>query len=119
MGEIAFDNVSKAWSAGTDREVLAIDGVSFAVQDGEFVVIIGPSGCGKSTMLQMASGLETPTSGTITSGPIEKVLGHKGESAAGVLKVTIGRTGPCTDFRESAEPGVDRKYATRDDDSHR
>jgi ABC-type nitrate/sulfonate/bicarbonate transport system ATPase subunit len=40
--------------------------VSFAVQHGEFVVIIGPSGCGKSTLLMMLAGLEMPTSGTIT-----------------------------------------------------
>jgi NitT/TauT family transport system ATP-binding protein len=66
VGEIVFDNVSKAWAAGTEREVWAMDSVSFAVHSGEFVVIIGPSGCGKSTMLLMASGLEEPTSGTIT-----------------------------------------------------
>jgi NitT/TauT family transport system ATP-binding protein len=66
LGEIAFRNVTKAYAAGTDREVLAMDSVSFAVHDGEFVVIIGPSGCGKSTMLLMTSGLEAPTSGTIT-----------------------------------------------------
>jgi NitT/TauT family transport system ATP-binding protein len=66
MGEIAFNNVSKAWAAGTERELLAIDSVSFTVNDGEFIVIIGPSGCGKSTMLMMMAGLEMPTAGTIT-----------------------------------------------------
>jgi NitT/TauT family transport system ATP-binding protein len=66
VGEIVFDGVSKAWAAGTEREVLAIDDVSFQVRDGEFLVIIGPSGCGKSTMLQMMAGLEMPTAGRIT-----------------------------------------------------
>jgi NitT/TauT family transport system ATP-binding protein len=66
VGEILFNNVSKAWGAGTEREVSAIDSVNFMINDGEFVVIIGPSGCGKSTMLLMMAGLEMPTSGTIT-----------------------------------------------------
>ena len=66
MGEIAGTNITKIWGAGTPREVLAIDDVSFTVRHGEFLVIIGPSGCGKSTLLQMIAGLEMPTSGRLT-----------------------------------------------------
>jgi iron(III) transport system ATP-binding protein len=44
----------------------AIDGVSFAVQAGEIVVLLGPSGCGKTTTLRCVAGLEHPTSGEIS-----------------------------------------------------
>ncbi len=43
----------------------AIEGLSFEVEDGEFVAIVGPSGCGKSTTLRIVSGLERPTSGMV------------------------------------------------------
>jgi NitT/TauT family transport system ATP-binding protein len=66
MGEIVGTNVTKVWGAGTPREVVALDNVSFAVRHGEFLVIIGPSGCGKSTLLMLLAGLEMPTFGKIT-----------------------------------------------------
>ncbi len=46
----------------------ALKGVSVAIEDGEFVVLVGPSGCGKSTLLRMIAGLEEITSGTIEIG---------------------------------------------------
>jgi NitT/TauT family transport system ATP-binding protein len=45
--------------------LLALDGLSLAVADGEFLVIVGPSGCGKSTLLRLLSGLEPPISGEV------------------------------------------------------
>lgn len=47
---------------------VAIDSVSLAVPDKEFLVLLGPSGCGKSTLLRMIAGLETLTSGSIMMG---------------------------------------------------
>lgn len=62
-------NVTKTFIVGgTDVPVLR--GVSFDVNDGDFLVLFGPSGCGKSTLLHSMLGLETPTSGTIS------LLGH-------------------------------------------
>lgn len=45
-----------------------IHGVSTAIEDGEFIVIVGPSGCGKSTLLRMVAGLESVTEGEISIG---------------------------------------------------
>ena len=46
-------------------ETLAIQDLSFAVMDGEFVSIVGPSGCGKTTLLSLLAGLIPPTRGTV------------------------------------------------------
>ena len=42
----------------------ALDGVTFSVEEGEFVSIIGSSGCGKSTILSVLAGLNDPKSGS-------------------------------------------------------
>ena len=64
MGEIVLDQVAKEFPNG----VRAVDGVSLAVGDGEFMVLVGPSGCGKSTLLRMIAGLEEVTEGSISIG---------------------------------------------------
>jgi len=48
------------------QEILAIDDISLAVRDGEFLVIVGPSGCGKSTLLNIIGGIDKKSSGNIT-----------------------------------------------------
>jgi sn-glycerol 3-phosphate transport system ATP-binding protein len=52
--------VTKAWG-----DTIAVDDVSFAVEEGSFVVLLGPSGCGKSTTLRLIAGLETVDTGTV------------------------------------------------------
>jgi putative spermidine/putrescine transport system ATP-binding protein len=44
---------------------LAVDDVSFALEQGEFLTLLGPSGSGKTSTLMMVAGFETPSSGTI------------------------------------------------------
>src|SRR5690349_9286992 len=45
--------------------VRALDGVSIAVQQGEFVGLLGTSGSGKSTLLNLVAGLDRPTAGSL------------------------------------------------------
>jgi putative ABC transport system ATP-binding protein len=57
-------NVSKVYQMGT-TSVTALDDVSLAVQEGDFVSIQGTSGSGKSTLLNMVGGLDHPTTGEV------------------------------------------------------
>jgi putative ABC transport system ATP-binding protein len=59
---IEVDDVKKSFDRGV---VVALDGVSFSVQPGEFVAVTGPSGGGKSTLLQMLAALDAPDSGRL------------------------------------------------------
>ena len=52
----------------------AIHGVSFTIEDGQFVALVGPSGCGKSTILRMIAGLEDITAGVVKIG--DRVINH-------------------------------------------
>ncbi len=65
MELVRFQDVTRVYKTG-DHELRALDGVSFALEKGKFVVILGPSGAGKSTLLNLLGGLDSPTSGTIT-----------------------------------------------------
>ena len=73
MANLELDHVTKVFQDGDD-EVVAVDDVSIAIDDGEFLVLVGPSGCGKSTTLRMVAGLETISSGDIRIGS-ERVNG--------------------------------------------
>ncbi|MBO6089550.1 MAG: ABC transporter ATP-binding protein [Lachnospiraceae bacterium] len=63
-GILEIKNVSKVFRT-KEKEVKAIDGVSFTVNRGEFISIIGPSGCGKTTLLRLIMGIEKDYEGDI------------------------------------------------------
>jgi len=60
---IEVKNITKVYKS-ENVETVALGGVSFKINDGEFVAIMGPSGSGKSTLMHILDALDTPTSGT-------------------------------------------------------
>ncbi len=64
MAFVEFRDVRKVYRMG-EVEVAAVDGMTFDIERGEFVVVVGPSGSGKTTLLNMLGGMDSCTSGTI------------------------------------------------------
>jgi len=60
---VRINNLTKKFS-----DLIAVNSVSFEIEDGEFFTLVGPSGCGKTTLLRMLAGLETATDGSIVVG---------------------------------------------------
>ncbi len=54
MANVSLRDVFKSFG-----KTEVIHGISFDIDDSEFIVLLGPSGCGKSTVLRMIAGLET------------------------------------------------------------
>lgn len=61
---IEFKDVVKTYGGGEGLQV-AVDHISFTIEEGEFVVILGQSGAGKSTVLNMLGGMDVPTKGQV------------------------------------------------------
>lgn len=58
---IRLKDVEKTYENGTE----ALQGISFTIEDGEFVFLVGPSGSGKSTIIKLLTGEVVPTSGRV------------------------------------------------------
>ena len=65
MAEVEVRDIRKTFGGASGA---AVDGISLACEDGEYLVLLGPSGCGKTTLLRMIAGLEHPTDGDILIG---------------------------------------------------
>ena len=57
-------DVKKTYQMG-EVKIHAVDGVSFEIKKGEFVVIVGPSGAGKTTVLNILGGMDLATEGSV------------------------------------------------------
>jgi len=64
MPLIELDDLTKTYPLG-HREVKALDGLTLAIDEGEFTVLAGPSGSGKTTALNLIGGLDTPSRGRV------------------------------------------------------
>ncbi len=58
--DVELEHVTKRFD-----DVVAVDDVSFDIEQGKFLTLLGPSGCGKTTTLRCIAGFETPTEGDV------------------------------------------------------
>ena len=68
---IELQDVSKLYESKKKRTVIAVKEINLNVKEGEFMVITGRSGCGKTTLLNLISGLTTPTTGRVLLDQVE------------------------------------------------
>jgi putative ABC transport system ATP-binding protein len=84
---LELDRVTKTY--GAEPAVIALDGVSFAVEMGELLAIVGPSGSGKSTLLHLMGTLDRPSSGTVRVTGLD-VASMSDRELAGLRATRIG-----------------------------
>ena len=91
-------------SFATDAGALdVVDGVSFAINDGETVAIVGPSGCGKSTMMSVVAGFERPDRGSVLIDGAPR----SSPSAKGILITQHGSVFPWLTVQQNLMFGLD------------
>ena len=85
---VKLQDISKIYKMG-EVEIRAADRISFAINKGEFVVIVGPSGAGKTTVLNILGGMDTATSGKlIVDG--EDITAYNAKQLTGYRREDIG-----------------------------
>ena len=67
-GTISIRGLSKVYHSRRGESVLALQGVTTEIADGDFVTLVGPSGCGKSTLLNVLAGLTPASDGIVEIG---------------------------------------------------
>ena len=64
MSYIEVTDITKIYKVGS-IDIHAVAGISFSIEQGEFVVILGPSGAGKTTVMNIIGGMDLPTAGSV------------------------------------------------------
>jgi putative ABC transport system ATP-binding protein len=85
---LAVENLTVSFDSG-GYVIKPLDGLSFAAEDGELVVLLGPSGCGKTTLLSCLAGLLTPAEGRIRFGDLAVEELH-GSALSDYRRSTVG-----------------------------
>lgn len=65
---VEVNNVSRVYTTGNGtpgKPIVAVDNITFSMQEGETVALLGHSGCGKSTLLRIIAGIDEPTHGSV------------------------------------------------------
>jgi putative ABC transport system ATP-binding protein len=88
MGYIVAENLTKTYGGG-DATVVAVDNISFEIDEGEFIGIMGESGAGKSTLLGMMGAMNAPTSGRLIVDDID-IYGLRQEQRADFRREFLG-----------------------------
>jgi ABC-2 type transport system ATP-binding protein len=93
---VVVSNLSKRY-----KDVIAVDGISFSVEEGEIFGILGPNGAGKTTTLEMIEGLRKPTSGAISvlgidvtrdTRPVKERIGVQLQAVALIPNLSVSET---------------------------
>jgi len=93
---VVVSNLSKRY-----KDVIAVDGISFSVGEGEIFGILGPNGAGKTTTLEMIEGLRKPTSGAISvlgidvtrdTRPVKERIGVQLQAVALIPNLSVWET---------------------------
>ena len=73
LSHVSVSHVSKSFPS-SEGELRILDNVSFGIAKSEVVAIIGPCGCGKTTLLNIISGIDLPTDGSVRIGDTDITL---------------------------------------------
>lgn len=79
---VTIGNVSHSFRTPDGATMTALEDVSLGIAENEFFTVVGPTGCGKSTLLNIAAGMITPATGTVTmamrgpAGPVKPTIGY-------------------------------------------
>ncbi len=79
--EIQAQGISKVYGVN-ESQVVALKSINLTIRAGDFISIMGPSGSGKSTLLHIISGLDQPTSGSVSYGETDIHCGNDKELSA-------------------------------------
>ncbi len=85
MALLRLKDIKKHYELGKTK-IEAVRGVSFEVNEGDFISIVGPSGCGKTTLLNIVGLIDEPSSGTIYFE--DKNMGHIDDNEGAEMRLT-------------------------------
>ncbi len=88
MSYLTLENVSKEYRSQAGS-FLALREVSFALENGEFVVVLGPSGAGKTTLLNLLGGMDGATDGKIVLDGVDVAQLNK-KALTGYRRLSVG-----------------------------